>query len=75
MARFVCVGESGSVLGRVEGTGFVLASQNPLEVDGRDMWIVDTEAIDMFTGGSRNLLNVKPAPLVESACRLLAAIS
>ena len=75
MARFVWVDESGSVLGRVEGTGLVLASQNPLGVDGRDMWIVDSVAIDMFTGDSRNLLNVKPAPLVESACRLFAAIS
>ena len=50
MARFVSVGESGSGLGKVEGTGSVLASQNSLEVDGRDKWIVDNGAIDMFTG-------------------------
>ena len=69
------VGESGSGFGRVQRTVLVLASRSHLEVDGRDKWIVDNEAIDMFTGDSRNLLNLKPAPLVESACGLVAAIS
>ena len=39
------VGESGSILDRVEGTGLVLASQSHLKVDGRDKWIVDNEAM------------------------------
>ena len=69
------VGESGSILDRVEGTGLVLASQSHLKVDGRDKWIVDNEATHIFTGDSRNLLNLKPARLVESAYRLVAAIS
>ena len=75
MAHFVSVGESGSILGRVEGTGLVLVVQSYLKVDGRDKWIVDNEATHMFTGDSRNLLNLKPAPLVESANILVAAIS
>ena len=75
MARLVSVGESDSGLGRVERTGLVLASQSHLEVDGRDKWIMDNEAIDMFTGEPRNLLNLKPVPLVESAYRLVEAIS
>lgn len=75
MAHFVSVGESGSILGRVEGTGLVLVIQSYLKVDGRDKWIVDNEATHMFTGDSRNLLNLKPAPLVESANILVAAIS
>ena len=75
MAHFVSVGESGSISGRVEGTGLVLVIQSYSKVDGRDKWIVDNEATHMFTGDSRNLLNLKLAPLVESANILVAAIS
>ena len=62
MAYFVSAGESGSVVCRVEGTELVLASQSHLEVDGREKWIADNGAINMLTGDSRRLLNLKPAP-------------
>ena len=54
-------GKSGSVLGRLEGTGLALASQSNLEVDGREKLIADNGVTNMVTEDSRNVFNLKPA--------------
>ena len=63
MACFVSAGESGSVLGRVEGMRLVLFSQSHLDVDGRNRWIAHNGTTNMFTGDSKNLFNLKPTPV------------
>ena len=63
MACFVSAGESGLVLGRVEGMRLVLASQGHLEIDGRNRWIAHNGTTNMFTGDSKNFFILKPTPV------------
>ena len=63
MAHFVSAAESGSVLGRIEGTELALACQSHFEVDSRKKWIADNGTTNMFIGDSRNLFKLKPTPV------------
>ena len=68
MEVFVSASEFSSGLGRIEGTGLTLAGQS--HSDGRDKCITDNGVINMFTGDSRNLFNLKFAPFGRECAQI-----